>query len=73
MLEITNTQRGPIQVVVRSKRKVRSFTTLTIPGRGAGKNKVCIDDEMVTDYIAVVEDHELITTRYIKNIKQERN
>ena len=65
MIEITNTQKGPIQIVVRSKRKLRSFTTLTIPGRGKGKNKVCIEDELFTDYIKLVEDHGLIYTRRI--------
>jgi hypothetical protein len=65
MIEITNTQMGPIQIVVRSKRKLRAFTTMTIPGRGSSKNKVYIEDESVTDYIQLVEKHGLISTRRI--------
>ena len=65
MIEITNTQKGPIQIVVRSKRKLRSFTTQTIPGRGSGNNKVYIEDESFTDYIKLVENYGLISTRRI--------
>lgn len=67
MIEITNTQRGPIQVVVRSRRKLRAFTTLVIPGRGSGNNKVIIEDEAATDYIKMVENHGLISTRRIRD------
>jgi hypothetical protein len=69
MLEITNTQRSPVQVIVRSKKKLRAFTTLTIPGRGKGKNKVCIADEAVTDYIQLVEKYGLISTKRIQKNK----
>jgi len=69
MIEITNTQQGPIQIVVRSKRKLRAFTTLVIPGRGSGNNKVVIEDEAATDYIQMVENHGLISTRAIRNTK----
>ena len=65
MIEITNTQKGPIQVLVRSKRKLRSFTALTIPGRGLGNNKRYIEDESVTEHIKLVESHGLISTRRI--------
>ena len=65
MLEITNTQRSPIQIMVRSKKKLRAFTTLNIPGRGKGNNKVCIEDEAVTEYIQMVENYGLISTRRI--------
>lgn len=65
MIEITNTQKGPIQIVVRSRRKLRSFTTLIIPGRGSGNNKVYIEDEASTDYIQLVENYGLISTRRI--------
>jgi hypothetical protein len=67
MIEITNTQRGPIQIMVRSKRKLRSFTVLTIPGRGAGNNKKVIEDEAATDNIEQVESHGLISTKHIRN------
>jgi len=66
MIEITNTQTGPIQIVVRSKRKLRAFTTIVIPGRGSGKNKVVIEDEAATDYIQLVENYGLISTRVLK-------
>lgn len=66
MIEITNTQTSPIQIVVRSKRKLRAFTTMIIPGRGAGKNKVVIEDEAATDYIKLVESYGLISTKSIK-------
>ncbi len=66
MIEITNTQTGPIQIVVRSKRKLRAFTTIVIPGRGSGKNKVVIEDEAATDYIQLVESYGLISTRVLK-------
>lgn len=69
MIEITNTQRSPVQIVVRSKIKLRAFTTLNIPGRGKGNNKVIIEDEAVTDYIKQVESQGLISTRKIRNIK----
>ncbi len=65
MIEVTNTQKSPIQIVVRSRRKLRSFTTLTIPGRGSGNNKVYIEDEAATDYIQLVENYGLISTRRI--------
>jgi len=67
MLEITNTQRCPVQVMVRSTTRTRSFTTLIIPGRGKGNNKVVIEDEAVTDNIKVVENYGFISTRRIKN------
>ena len=67
MIEITNKQRSPVQVLVRSKKKLRAFTTLIIPGRGAGKNVVVIADEDATDYIGKIEDIGLISTRRIKN------
>ena len=71
MIEITNTQRGPVQIMVRSKLKLRSFTTLAIPGRGKGNNKVIIADEAMTDQIRDLEhDKRLISTRRIRNNQQ---
>ena len=67
MIEITNTQRGPTQVMVRSKRKLRAFTTLVIPGRGSGHNKVVVEDEAVTDQMKMVESHGFISTRRIRD------
>jgi hypothetical protein len=68
MLEITNKTKGPITVMVRSKTKPRSFTTLRICGIGAGKNVAIIEDEAKTEYIDRVEKvYGLITTRHIPN------
>jgi hypothetical protein len=67
VIEITNTQRGPTQIMVRSKRKLRAFTTMVIPGRGSGHNKVVIEDEVVTNQIKMVEKQGFISTRYIKD------
>jgi hypothetical protein len=53
--------------MVRSRRKLRSFTVLTIPGRGSGNNKRVIEDEAATDNIELVESHGLISTKYIRN------
>jgi hypothetical protein len=67
MIEITNKQKTPVQVVVRSRKKPRSFTTLNIPGVGAGKNIYLLEDERVTEYINRAEDDKLISTRHIPN------
>jgi hypothetical protein len=69
MIEITNTSRSPAQIMVRSKRKLRSFTTLVIPGRGKGHNKVIIEDEAVTNQIKDLESDGIISTKRIRNIK----
>jgi len=66
MIEITNKLKSPIQVLVRSKTTPRGFTCLNIPGVGANKNTVVIEDEMATEYIKRIENLKLITTRYIK-------
>lgn len=67
MIEIKNKQKGPVQVLVRSKKHPRAFTTLNIPGIGSGKNVRQIDDELVTEYIERVERMGLISTRYVPN------
>lgn len=68
MIEITNITRGPVQVMVRSGSAPRSFTTLIIPGIGAGNNVRIIDDEMVTPEMKRVEkEFKLISTKYIPN------
>lgn len=67
MIEVTNKGRSPVQLIVRSKLATKSFTTLIVPGIGAGKNIVEIEDEMATDYIGRVEKMGLITTRYLPN------
>lgn len=67
MIEITNLSHSPTQIIVRSKLKTRSFTTLNIPGRGKGKNKVLIKDEMYTDYIQQVEKEGIISIKRIND------
>jgi hypothetical protein len=70
MLEIKNKNKFPVQVMIRSRSASRSFTTLIIPGVGAGKNVVLIEDEKSTPYLERVEkQHGLITTRHIPDNK----
>lgn len=66
MIEITNKQKSPIQVVVRSKKAPRSFTTLNIPGVGNGHNVRVITDESHTEYIDRIEGMGLISTKKIQ-------
>jgi hypothetical protein len=67
MIEIKNKIKSPVQIVVRSRRAPRAFTTLIIPGVGKGNNVRLIEDELKTDYIDRVEKMGLISTRYIPN------
>ena len=67
MIEIKNKQKSPVQIIVRSRKSPRSFTTLIIPGIGKGQNIRLIDDELKTDYIERVEKMGLISTKYIPN------
>lgn len=71
MIEITNKQKSPIQVVVRSRKGARAFTTLNIPGIGANCNVYLLADERHTEYIDRVEKMGLISTKYVPN--QENN
>lgn len=66
MIEITNHNRFPVQVIVKKRGRPRAFTTLNIPGMGKGKNVYYLDDQRSTEYIERVEaKFGLITTRYI--------
>lgn len=67
MLEIRNKNKFPVQLVVRSRTAPRAFTTLNIPGIGAGKNIYLLEDERATEYIDRAETMGLITTRHIPN------
>ncbi len=67
MIKITNKQKSPIQLLVRSKLRPRAFTCLNVPGIGAGKNVVYIEDEMKTPYIEKAENAKLITTQFVKS------
>lgn len=66
MIEITNRTRGPIQLLVRSRRKLRSMGTLVLPGRAT---KV-IPDEIHTEYIQRAETNGLISTRRVSSVTQ---
>ena len=67
MIEIKNKGRSPVQIVVRSKKVPKGFTTLIIPGVGKGKNVRSISDEAMTEYVTGVERMGLISTRYVSN------
>lgn len=68
MLELTNRTKGPLQVMVRSRRKVDTFTTLTIPGVGSGKNVVLIEDERITENIERLRRDKLLVYTYIEDV-----
>lgn len=68
MIEIKNKTRSPIQIVIRSKKSPKSFTTLNIPGIGAGNNTYYLEDERNTEYVERAEKMGLIS---IKKIKKE--
>ena len=65
MIEITNRQKFPVQIVVRSRKSTNSFTTLNIPGIGAGKNVYLLEDERATEYITRIKDWGLISLRNV--------
>lgn len=67
MIEIVNKQRGPTQVIIRSKKHLNAFTTLNIPGIGSGHNVVYLADELVTEYVGRAKHAGLISTNYVKN------
>jgi hypothetical protein len=67
MIEITNICKHPVQLVIKSKKKINSFTTLNIPGIGCKKNIYNLEDERSTAYIERVEKMGLIKTRYVPN------
>ena len=65
MIEIRNTQRSPIQIIVRSKLDSHAFTVKNICGIGKGKNIFCLEDERTTPYIDRLAKAKLISVRYI--------
>lgn len=67
MLEIKNKKKFPVQLIVKSKKSVRSFTTLNIPGIGRGKNIYFLEDERSTSYIDKAEKDGLISTKRVPN------
>ncbi len=67
MYEITNKQRGPVQLVIRSRRgpSPKEFTVKNLCGVGKGNNKYLLEDELMTDYIWRAKDAKLIDIRHI--------
>lgn len=65
MIEITNKQDSMLQLVVRSKARVRGLATLIIPGRGKGHNKILIEDEQKTEIIDRLKEWGLISMKVI--------
>jgi len=68
MLEITNRQKSPVQLIIRSKTSPKSFTVLNVPGIGSGKNIFLLKEERSTDYILRAEKDGLIKTKKIPEI-----
>jgi hypothetical protein len=71
MIEIKNKTKSPVQLLIRSRRSPKSFTTLNVPGVGAGKNIYVIEDERNTEYVERAEKMGLISTRHLT--KKELN
>lgn len=67
MIEITNKEKSPVQIVIRSRTGARAFTCLNIPGRGAGKNVYLLEDERHTEYVDRMEKDGFISTKYVPN------
>lgn len=57
-----------MQLVVRSKVHNGGFTTLNIPGVGAGKNFYDLEDELMTEYVERSEKKGEITTKYVNTV-----
>jgi hypothetical protein len=71
MIEIKNKTKGPVQVLIRSRKSPKSFTTLNIPGVGSGRNTYIMEDERNTEYVDRIEKMGLISTRHLT--KKELN
>lgn len=71
MIEIKNKTKSPVQLVIRSRKAPRSFTTLNIPGIGAGNNVYLLEDERNTEYVERAKNLGLISTRQVT--KKELN
>ena len=67
MYEVTNKLKGPVQLLLRSRRgpSPRQFTVLNLCGIGKGKNVYLVEDELMTDYIWQAEQEKLVSVRYI--------
>lgn len=73
MIEIKNKTRSPVQILIRSKKSPKSFTTLNVPGVGAGNNTYLLEDERSTEYVERAEQMGLISTRYITKKELNKN
>ena len=71
MIEIKNKTKSPVQLVIRSRTAPKAFTTLNIPGLGAGKNVYLLEDERNTEYVERAEKLGLISTKHLT--KKELN
>lgn len=71
MIEIKNKTRSPIQILIRSRKSPKAFTTLNVPGIGAGNNIYLLEDERNTEYVERAEKMGLISTRHLT--KKELN
>lgn len=65
MIEIKNKTRGPVQILIRSRKSPKAFTTLNVPGVGAGNNVYMLEDERNTEYVERAEKMGLISTRHL--------
>jgi hypothetical protein len=71
MIEITNTRKHPVQLVVKSKGVLRDFRTLNIPAVGKGKNVVLIEDERATECIDRIRKLGWISVRHVNRPKNK--
>lgn len=71
MIEITNNQKHPVQLVVKTKGVLRDFKTLNIPAIGKGKNIVLLEDERINEYTTIDRVRKLgwISIRHITDQK----
>lgn len=67
MIEIRNLKKFPVQLIIKSKKRIRQFTVLNIPGLGKEKNIFYLEDERHTEYIDRAEKDGLISIRHITN------
>ena len=65
MIEIRNKTKEPVQIIVRSKKSPRSFTTMYVPSIGKNNNVISIEDELHTEYIDRVEKMGFISVKRI--------
>jgi N-acetyl-gamma-glutamylphosphate reductase len=73
MYKITNKIKSPVQVLVRSYTEVpgsgtRAFTTLNIPGVGAGNNVYMLEDERhLPEYTERLKKAKMIDVQHVPN------